>query len=221
MVGGVTVGHLASHRLCAGQCLGAHILVTVYHGCRLRDGEFAGIVAPVYTSENAGGFAPVRRRISLSPPFLCRDEDDRVVLQDDVSLWGVVRASLVRNLRRHGRPRGYLHDAGFAVLAFTHGPPIGVLGTAQPLRGCGSRENGQRDEGDGDGPIRGSRGTRRRAIVDPTRAWGHDRWIRSMAGMRVACAESDRRRRRCVCSKGRAPRNFWFDRDPHSPFSLH
>ena len=79
--------------------------------------------------------------------------------------------------------------------AFTHGSPIGRLGTAQPFRGCGSGEEGQRDEGDGDGPReRGSRGTRRRAIIDPICALGHDRSIRD------ACCVRTRVRRRGVRS---------------------
>ena len=49
------------------------------------------------------------------------------------------------------------------------------------------------DEGDGDGPReRGSRGTRRRAIIDPICALGHDRSIRD------ACCVRTRVRRRGV-----------------------
>ena len=136
-------------------------------------------MAPVDAAKDAGGFAPVRRLVSLSSSFFCRDEDDRVVLQDDVSLWGVARAGIVRDLRRHRRSSGFLYDAGVALPAFTHGLPSGRRGTAQPFRGCGSGEEGQRDEGDGDGPReRGSRGTRRRAVAVSIRARGHDPTIR-------------------------------------------
>ena len=166
-------------------------------------------MSPVDAGEDAGGFAPVRRLVSLSSSFFCRDEDDRVVLQDDVSLWGVARAGIVRDLRRHRRSSGFLYDAGVALPAFTHGLPSGRRGTAQPFRGCGSGEEGQRDEGDGDGPReRGSRGSRRRAIVDPICALGHDRSIRDACRVRtrVDAAEFDRRRLTTAVrfSKGRA-----------------
>jgi hypothetical protein len=101
-----------------------------------------------------------------------------------------------------------LYDAGVALPAFTHGLPSGRRGTAQPFRGCGSGEEGQRDEGDGDGPReRGSRGSRRRAIVDPICALGHDRSIRDACRVRtrVDAAEFDRRLTPAVrFSKGRA-----------------
>ena len=93
-----------------------------------------------------------------------------MVLQDDVRLWGVARAGIVRDLRRHRCPCGFLHDAGVALPAFTHGPPTGRLGTAQPFRGSGSGEDGQREEDDGESARAGFARNPPSAIVDPIRA---------------------------------------------------